>query len=771
MSTEMQTKMQASPVQNFTPVQTGLLQRKSALCNTPGLVEDSGLDKEKLTLQRSSIDQVGTTRVPPIVHGALRSPGHPIDLETYYLMEPRFGHDFSKLRVHSVEPGMIQTKLKINEPGDIYEQEADKVAEQVMRMAEPQVQRQPEEELVQTKPVITPLIQRHIDEEIEEEEEEFLQTKELPGQSPEVTPALSSRIQSLKGGGQALPKSVRAYFEPRFGHDFSQVKVHTGTKAAEVARAVNARAFTVGRDVFFGEGEYMSGTSTGRRLILHELTHVVQQGSERIHVGHINEKRGLFPIPDIRKLSIEAFLQRACLPDSECKLPEEKVFRVGSAKDFSKEMDKKSKSKRNQVWKAQSGLHGQRAKEVEKLFKKHLPDLQPLIRGVFVDETLPEYAGARHKDCLKWAEEILSPLSPKENKTEFEGATRTCVFVPKKLEQNAKEYNRQGKAKQKDMEWWLKFRVLSLLTHEVTHARFLKIPFSYPAGQNCTEEEIAHELSELAASISEFPFVNPFKSDILKAWLNSKLSLEDPSKEKRSHQSIAGSIRDIRCSCECVDADALIRKVFRLVSYSWTEDEKREFHAHMKRGKGKELGVYWPYALFARAIAKKKIPSRFVHAIGGTVGLAFGAESGWSASLYWEITWQRPVVRLVNPSFRLSVTMLGFPEKETEEGETNPTSATLVGFLGGIRIENPRPQGGNPYFSLFGGPTLNFIPGSGGEDWKWGLEAGVGAGYRWSIWDVGIGATYRYNPAAPEGFEHTFQVGPTIMGIIAGKTR
>ena len=55
MSTEMQTKMQASPVQNFTPVQTGLLQRKSALCNTPGLVEDSPRDKEKLTLQRSSV--------------------------------------------------------------------------------------------------------------------------------------------------------------------------------------------------------------------------------------------------------------------------------------------------------------------------------------------------------------------------------------------------------------------------------------------------------------------------------------------------------------------------------------------------------------------------------------------------------------------------------------------------------------------------------------------------------------------------------------------
>ncbi len=110
MSTKMQTKVQASPAQNFTPVQTGFLQRKSALCNTPGLVENSGRDKEKLTLQRSSVDQAGNTTVP------------------------RFGHDFSRVSVHSTGPGMIQTKLKINEPGDIYEQEADRVADAVMRM-------------------------------------------------------------------------------------------------------------------------------------------------------------------------------------------------------------------------------------------------------------------------------------------------------------------------------------------------------------------------------------------------------------------------------------------------------------------------------------------------------------------------------------------------------------------------------------------------------------------------------------------------------------
>lgn len=92
----------------------------------------------------------------------------------------------------------IQSKLKINKPGDLYEQEADRVVEQVMRMPK----EQPEEEPV---PVITPSVQRQID----EEEEDFLQTKELPGKSPEIMPAVSSRIQSLKGGGQPLPDSAR----------------------------------------------------------------------------------------------------------------------------------------------------------------------------------------------------------------------------------------------------------------------------------------------------------------------------------------------------------------------------------------------------------------------------------------------------------------------------------------------------------------------------------------------------------------------------------
>lgn len=178
--------------------------------------------------------------------------------------------------------GVIQAKLRIGQPGDIYEQEADRVAEQVMRMPEPLVQHRAEEEkkeqeTIQPKPLseqVTPLVQRPVE---PKEEEETLQSKEASNQTPEVTPDIESRIRALKGGGQPLPESVCAFFEPRFGQDFSSVRIHSNLEAAEMARALNTKAFTVGRDILFGAGQYAPATAAGRSLIAHELTHIAQQ--------------------------------------------------------------------------------------------------------------------------------------------------------------------------------------------------------------------------------------------------------------------------------------------------------------------------------------------------------------------------------------------------------------------------------------------------------------------------------------------------------------
>ena len=91
----------------------------------------------------------------------------------------------------------------------------------------------------------------------------------------------STDAQAKLTVGQPLSKSERTYFEPRFGRDFCQMRVNADTRAVEVARAVNAQAFTVGQDVVFGAGQYAPESSTGQRLMAHELTHVVQQSGKK----------------------------------------------------------------------------------------------------------------------------------------------------------------------------------------------------------------------------------------------------------------------------------------------------------------------------------------------------------------------------------------------------------------------------------------------------------------------------------------------------------
>ncbi len=115
----------------------------------------------------------------------------------------------------------------------------------------------------------------------EPEEEEPIQTKQAGGKNPRVSPSLAAQVHSLRGSGQPLPRTMRNFFEPRFGYDFSQVRVHTDSQAADSTRIVNARAFTIGKDVVFGTGQYTPETDEGKKLLAHELTHVVQQSDGR----------------------------------------------------------------------------------------------------------------------------------------------------------------------------------------------------------------------------------------------------------------------------------------------------------------------------------------------------------------------------------------------------------------------------------------------------------------------------------------------------------
>lgn len=160
----------------------------------------------------------------------------------------------------------IQRQAMVSTPGDAHEREADAVADQVMRMADP-----PARGLESAAPTIQRMCAG-----CEQETQEGQVHRS--GSGDEVAPEHAELAVQVTGhGGQPLPQTARSFFEPRFDSDLSHVRVHTGTEAAHAARSVNARAYTVGSNIVFGAGEYAPDSHAGRHLMAHELTHVIQQ--------------------------------------------------------------------------------------------------------------------------------------------------------------------------------------------------------------------------------------------------------------------------------------------------------------------------------------------------------------------------------------------------------------------------------------------------------------------------------------------------------------
>lgn len=203
---------------------------------------------------------------------------------------------------------LLQTKLAISEPGDQYEQEADRVAEQVMHIAGPQKQ----EDTDIPRGVDSSCIQRSclgcrdvrkegsnvririmtkglgsgscdsIPEDKEEdadkvEEETAIMPKGSTDKLHKPNESLGKRLSLTRGGGNPLSKDARLLMESRFGHDFSSVRVHTDYRADLLTGQLNAEAFTSGADIYFKSGRYNPESRSGVRLLAHELTHVVQQ--------------------------------------------------------------------------------------------------------------------------------------------------------------------------------------------------------------------------------------------------------------------------------------------------------------------------------------------------------------------------------------------------------------------------------------------------------------------------------------------------------------
>ncbi len=254
----------------------------------------------------------------------------------------------------------------------------------------------------------------------------------------------------LRSPGQPLDPSARDFFEPRFHHDFSHVRVHTDTQAAESAHSVGALAYTVGQDLVFGVGQYSPGSESGQGLIAHELTHVVQQQGSGYGSSH-DLQLGAPSTPAETEADQTArtilqgsgpaalttlgnpLLQRACSSDPQCATGIRGSLRhaVTTAEN---NPGQKAKTTRREALCTKvprdpactGDGHGAPAPQLTSLVKHFLPTRLAEITGIFIDKDIPSQYGAYTYPCGSFT----PPLPGSQ-----------CTFVPARLEDEARLYN------------------------------------------------------------------------------------------------------------------------------------------------------------------------------------------------------------------------------------------------------------------------------------------------------------------------------------------
>lgn len=424
------------------------------------------------------------------------------------------------------------------------------------------------------------------------------------GNAPALMPPIVNEV--LQSSGQALDAGTRGLMEARFGHNFSNVRVHTDARSAESASAVNARAYTVGQDVVFGAGEFAPRTRAGQLLLAHELTHMIQQrggysrsaegleisspedaeerAADSISERIVKDDGNSTDAPRFKAGNLK--LARACLTAAECKRPI-----PGSAVDFGKQVSQARPTAPTQqtAQAAGGGRQGRPALALQQFLNQQLPGALTNVHGIFVDNTLPQGARASLSDCTA----INPPI---------QGATKDCMFVIPDLESQATDFITKTGAELPIIggmprEQW-RVDTLRLMVHEVTHAMFKTAPNSPAQRTQCQSADVTHELSELTAIIAEFPTMyRAMPSDAgpdhparkaLDNWFTMRIT--DP------RESIGGILKSVRCSCECDDANAVIEQTFDFVSPSWHIGEKVSFNRELLDRKWK---LDWPITKFS----------------------------------------------------------------------------------------------------------------------------------------------------------------------------
>lgn len=498
----------------------------------------------------------------------------------------------------------VQAKLTVNQPNDVYEQEADSMADKVMRMpdnalgksffspANAFVQRkcaqcEEEEKEVQRKcehcgaDVGTEMVQRKCDhcgadagteivqrkcEHCGEEEAPAVQRKcahceeeeTVQRQHDEAIQRNEDYIHSLNSaGGQSLTAEERSFYEPRFGRDFSSVKVHTGPQADASARSIQAKAYTHGNNIVFASRHYEPGTDAGKRLMAHELTHVVQQQ------------------PDM--------VQRSCLTGAACTAPI-----CGSPGSFSTQEEAIEAPLRaartTQIITAPAAArasgHSRRATNAEAVLTAAGLNLGA-VNGIFVDLDMSPGTGAFTTPChsfTTWTTPFAGP------------AGSECIFIPNQDELDATTFQTTVQPMISGVpraRWLMDFK--TMITHEIQHVLYDNVARPALPGVTCTRSTVidghtvSFFLSELSAEISEFPplfeFIRRRSPDY--ATMMTNLQTEYSNTVNNCSESIRGILTGLRCNCPCADVTAYLEETIAFTVSGWTTTQKNVFRELM----------------------------------------------------------------------------------------------------------------------------------------------------------------------------------------------
>jgi hypothetical protein len=408
-----------------------------------------------------------------------------------------------------------------------------------------------------------------------------------------------------------LDQEARSFFEPRFGHNLSNIRIHTDADAAESAQAVGALAYTLGHHIVFGKGNYSLSSDSGRRLLAHELTHTEQQRGVSIPTpralrlddpsshGESEAARadaivtGASNGASTAKLTTLPTIARACLSAEACRkkterTPDELMKEVTSKPEnkVKRERRKTACTKKPRDPSCTADGHGKRAVEAEKVLHDYDPNRLKFIRRVVVDKDMEAQFGGLTGDCSDFMPPVLGG--------------GLCTFIPDRIETESAQFNHTMEPKIGGLprDLW-RDRTLMILEHETEHARFDVTWISAPRASACRFPAIQDALSEIAAMMAEFPVIfrgtrenvsltAQRKEEILDKWFRGRITNE--------FQSFKSTLHSIYCKCECGDAAMYVTKTINFATKDWSQTEKIRFHGELQDPKWSAHDLRWPVA-------------------------------------------------------------------------------------------------------------------------------------------------------------------------------